>query len=342
MPLEILDRIGAPREIAAVIEKALAKDRNQRWSAIDELANAVRTASGDAPVRAGTPVPRAASVDAPPVAPRPNNQTGRQRTQWTGKVEVPAIDDGDAAAPRKKSKAPLLIGAFVVVAGGATAAMFALKGGAPRSTDVGSPSGGSAIASGAPAGGPGAAVVTAPPPDAPPAPELPPLPDRVKIRIESKPAGAEVQDLSKTPPRLLGKTPVVLDVRGSRDPLSFALHLRGYGDAIVDLTPDKDISYLAPLEKGASGGPPKRLGDPKPPQVGSGSAALPDSGSAATVKPPDAGSATKPPDAGSAAKPPEVVKPPEPQEDDCPELPCTKKVVPGLHGGGGSGSGSGG
>ena len=336
VPLEILDRISAPRELAAVIEKALAKDRNQRWSSIEELANAVRTASGDAPVRAGTPAPRAASVDAPPVAPRAGSQTGRQRTQWTGKVEVPTSDDGEAAAPRKKSKAPFLVGAFVVVAGGATAAMFALKSTTPASSDVGSASGGSAIASGAAAGGPGSAVVTSPPPDAPPAPELPPLPDRVKIKIDSKPAGAEVQDLSKTPPRVLGKTPVVLDVRGSRDPLSFALHLRGYGDAIVDLTPDKDTTYLAPLEKGASGGPPKRLGDPsvqKPPQSGSGAVTQPEAGSAATVKQPEA---------GSAATPPEVVKPPEPQEDDCPELPCTKKIVPGLHGGGGSGSGSGG
>src|SRR5262249_29967634 len=63
-PPEVFDSIGAPRALAEVIDKALTKDRNQRFSTIDELARAVRRASGD---KATGPVVVVPSVPAPPV-----------------------------------------------------------------------------------------------------------------------------------------------------------------------------------------------------------------------------------------------------------------------------------
>jgi serine/threonine protein kinase len=337
VPVEVLDRIGAPRELAGVIDKALAKDRNARWSTIDELANAVRTASGD-PAASKHPTQRAASVPAPAMT-----TTSRQRTKWTGSLSVPQADE---PAQRAKSKLPLILGVVAVLGGGGIAAMFALRGGSSTTgTEPGSASGstGSALAGGS------GTLVTAPPPDAPPAVVLPPLPERVKIRIDSKPQGAEVRDLAKD--RVLGKTPVKLDVKATREQLSFGLHLKGYSDAIVDLTPDKDIDYVAPLEKGASGGAPKRqvVPDPglkKPPEmVGSAAKPPPETGTGSAAKPPETGSAAKPPETGSAAKPPETgsaAKAPPDPEDECVDFPCVKKVVPGLKGSAAGSAGSGG
>src|ERR1043165_1167532 len=62
IPPEIFDSIGAPRALAEVIDRALAKDRNQRFASIDELARAVRRVSGD---KATGPVVAQPSVPAP-------------------------------------------------------------------------------------------------------------------------------------------------------------------------------------------------------------------------------------------------------------------------------------
>jgi hypothetical protein len=123
---------------------------------------------------------------------------------------------------------------------------------------------------------------------------------------------------------------VTLNIKGSHDTLTFNLHLNGYGDALVDLTPDQDGNFTAKLDKGGGGSAVRQTVPTKNPNTGSGGAVTrPDSGSG-TSKPPDAGSASKPPDTGSGTKPP-------PPEDDCVDLPCVKKNVPGLHDGSGSG-----
>src|SRR4051812_4789858 len=75
-PAEVLDLIGAPRALAGVIDQALAKDRNHRFSSIDELARAVRRASGD---KLTGPVVVPPSVQAPPTTQHPT----RNKTEWT-------------------------------------------------------------------------------------------------------------------------------------------------------------------------------------------------------------------------------------------------------------------
>ncbi len=335
IPPDVFDRIGAPRELAGVIDRALLKDRNGRWSTIDELANAIRRVCGDpmpSAARGSGPSP-ATGVHAGVQAPSSTTQS-RQRTQWTGNLSVPEEDN----KPRAKSKLPLILGALIVIGGGGAAAYFAMKGGGN-----GGGSGGSDIASNGSAGtgsafvgnGPGTAAV--PPPDAAvaavaidAAPVLPPPPAMITFKIDSTPRGAEVTNLATG--KKYGSTPVTLNIKGSHDTLSFQLHKSGYGDAIVDLTPDQDGTFNAKLEKGSSGTAVRQVVPTK------------NTGSNGAVTRPDSGSASKPPDAGSASKPPDhtgsAVKPP-PEEDDCPELPCTKKVVPGLREGGTAGSGSG-
>ncbi|CAN5902390.1 hypothetical protein BH11MYX3_BH11MYX3_29160 [soil metagenome] len=150
------------------------------------------------------------------------------------------------------------------------------------------------------------------------APVLPPVPAKITFKIESTPRGAEITNLDTG--KKYGVTPVTLEMNGSHQTLLFQLHKSGYVDATFDLTPDQDGSINAKLEKG-SGTAVRQVVVKNPPGTGSNGA----------VTRPDNGSAAKVPD--------HPVKPP-PDEDDCPELPCTKKVVTGLREGGGSGSGS--
>ncbi len=149
IPTAVFDRIGAPRELAAVIERALAKDREHRFQTIDELANAVRVACGEAPIAPGgsgalaaqratpgsaasaAPAPGSPSSEAPaPVAVAPS---GRVRTRWTGKLAVPAADE--PPPPRRRSKLPLIAGA-IALAGTAAAVPVVVRrdgGGTPDS-----------------------------------------------------------------------------------------------------------------------------------------------------------------------------------------------------------------
>jgi len=333
IPVEVFDRIGAPRALAGVIDKALQKDRDLRWSSILELANAVREVSGD-PLSSGMTgiaIPAQGRVTAPATT-----TNARQRTQWTGNVQVPT--DDDAGSGKRKSKLPLILGGVLLAGAAATAGVFAMKGGGggtasagPGSADGSNGSAGSAAlvagsgAQVAATGTPDAGVVASPPEN------LAPLPDKVKIKLITTPKGAEVTDIGRklTFPN---KTPVTLQTAGSRDVISFLIHRTGYIDTIVDLVPDKDLEYVVELEKGDSGAAPKREKVPSGP----------------VTKPiPGEGSAKKPPDAGSASKPPDTIKPDagvaKPPEEDCPELPCgTKTDIPGLKDFPSTGSGSGG
>jgi serine/threonine protein kinase len=306
IPVDVFDRIGAPRELAAVIDRALLKDRNQRHSSILELANAVRQVSGD-PLSSGLTA-HAMPAQSPRVAAPASTTTSRQRTQWTGNVQVPTDEDGPG---KGKSKIPLIIGGVLLAAAAAAAAMFAVNGRSGTGDTAGSAGSGEgtgSAGSGTVLAGGGSQVPPPITPDAgvaapPPIENLPPLPSTVKVKLSSKPKGAAVTELSADgkPKRLYPqKTPLNMIVPGSRERQSFSIHLSGYGDTIVDLIPDRDLEYTVTLEKGESSTP-KRQTIPAGP-----------------VTTPAAGSAAKPPDAGSAAKPPDVVKPPE----ACPDPPC--------------------
>ncbi len=344
IPAEVFDRIGAPRELAGVIAKALEKDRNVRWQTIEELGNAVRAVCGDPPARSQAtgstghlPQQPAASVDAPASTtsrvlatptPTPAPITGvRQRTQWTGSLSVPQHDE--SATVRGRSKLPWILGAVIVLGTGAAAAVLLTNRAAPAARG----GGGSAIAR---SGSPTAAVappdaMPTPPPQPPSQPPLAAPPVQVTIKLDSKPSRAEIKDVASG--RVLGVTPLTFKLPGSHEARQFALSLKGYGSTIVELVPDREkIEYTERLEKGAAGAAVvRKISEPGEAgsAAGSGGPGVTDAGSAAV----------KPLDPSTSAKPPEP--PPEP-DDECDDPPCLKTNVPGLRGSGtvevGSGS----
>jgi serine/threonine-protein kinase len=332
---ETFDRIGAPRALAGVIDKALEKDRNVRWQTIEELANAVREVSGDPlpadrsqpmrvaagagpTTRARPPTGPVGSAEAPALLtaaarPRTREPTGRQKTQWTGNLHVPEV----AEAPQKqasRSKLPLVIGAVLVVGGGGAAAFFATRGGGGSSNAAGSAAGsGSATVA---SGGSGSQVVVPPPKPQEPPPA--PVPESVKITFDSTPHGATVTDLTIGKP--IGKTPLKYKVAGSHTPRQFAFHKDGYGDTTVELVPDHEpIDYNEKLEKGAAAGAVHvvpvpdatiKAGGVGEVKTGSGTATAVTHPETAVTHP-DTGSA-KAPEGSAATKPPEKTpeKPP--------------------------------
>jgi serine/threonine protein kinase len=252
IPPDVFDSIGAPRALAAVIDCALAKDRNQRFASIDELAAAVRRASGD---KGTGPVVARPSVPAPPSA----SMVGRVRTHWSGSPSIPEAEP----APRR-SKLPAIVGAIVLVAGAAAVAGVLVS----RGDDV---PGSDPRASG-PIVAPAAPGSATPPPAPPPAPtpssesarpapttpatatpEVAPSPpgtassaglvgpalgfDKAVIRIVSVPPAAEVRDPASN--KLLGYTPLELEVPSSRARRQFSLHLKNHYAARVDLVPNR-------------------------------------------------------------------------------------------------------
>ncbi len=327
IPVDVFDRIGAPRELAGVIDKALAKDRDQRWQTIAELANAVRMVSGDAPMTAQMPAARVAeSVNAPA-----STITARPRTQWTGNLSVPQVPANEVPHAAPKSKLPLVIGALVVLGGGGAAAFFATRGGHTEPLVTPGSASGSVIA-GAPAD---AMVVAAAKPDAAPLAPPAPLPEWSVIHLDSKPHGAEIFELKDNGREvLLDKTPLTFKLKGSEVARQFSIRLKGYSNALIELTPNAEkIEDTETLEKGAGTATvaKKVVGITTPgPGSGAGSGSsgvilhpVPelhiDAGVVEVAAKPDAAPVIEnhppPPIDAAAAKPPE----------DC-EMPCLKQM----------------
>ncbi len=344
---EVLDQIGAPRAISDIIDKTLTKDPDTRWQTIDELANAIREACGDAPMSDKSIAMKAANVAhsgettrkrtptataTPVLGVRAKNISGPQRpetdpaastsgrrrnTAWTGNLSVPEVADEPDNKPGK-SKLPLILGA-VVLLGAGIAAVVAMGG-------KSEPAGQGAIAAGSDSGsaalvaaGSGSATVETPPP-----PPVDTLPATVSIKVDSTPSGALIVDASDDK-ITYGRTPTSFSIPGSQAPRRFKLVLKGYGDSTVELVPNRaDIEFNQPLTKGTKATTAKLPDAPKP-VPGTGSAAVvkpdPGTGSAATVK--------SDPGPGSAAPKP------DPQNDPKPDPP---KPDPGVQQLGGSGA----
>jgi serine/threonine protein kinase len=289
---EVFDQIGAPRELAHVIDRALDKDRNARWQTIDDLANAVRDVCGD-PLPTGNTRTAAANVASPAQTMQRRAQTptgavqtvtpegtGRVKTQWTGTLSVP--ETADEAKP--KSKLPLIIGAVIVLGAGAAIAFVAMNKKAPAP--------------------PPAPIAIAPTPTPTPVPTPPPepkLPMMVKITLDTTPHGATVVDLT-TNQTLPEKTPITTSLPGQKGTRRFSVALKGYRTDIVELPLDRDetVSYTDPLTKGAAGTPQvvHKVEDAtiKPVPVGSGAPIThPEVTPEVKEKPPE----VKPPQAGS-------------------------------------------
>jgi serine/threonine-protein kinase len=261
---ESLDMIGAPRVLAQVIERALAKDRNQRYSSIDELARAVRSASGDpasVPPHAGNTVIGAGAARISGQVPvahgtRPGTSPsgtspGRIKTEWTGNLRVPESDTGTAPPQTGRSRLPIILGALIV-AGGAIAAVVIVSshsGGAGGGSALVTPGSGSMIVQQTQLVQPPAAQ---PPPavQPPPAQAAPFTFETSMIQLDSIPSGAEVIDPAVG--RIIGHTPLKLKVRASHNARQFELHARNFLDTTVELVPEHEtVVHVEKLERGS-------------------------------------------------------------------------------------------
>ena len=78
---ETFDQIGAPRELADVIDRALEKDKEYRWQTIDELVAAICDVCGDPLPKERSRPNRLPSVDAPGETTRSRTPTDQPRSR---------------------------------------------------------------------------------------------------------------------------------------------------------------------------------------------------------------------------------------------------------------------
>jgi serine/threonine-protein kinase len=94
---EQLSRVGAPPALASVVMKALAKEREDRFQTIDEMADAVRAAEGG----------QAVAVPATPA---------RKKTNWVGNASLDNVSLGPSEQPRRGAPVGLIVGGLVGIA----------------------------------------------------------------------------------------------------------------------------------------------------------------------------------------------------------------------------------
>jgi eukaryotic-like serine/threonine-protein kinase len=114
---------GTPRDLIAIVERALAKDPADRFAAASEVSAALRSAdlsgrSSSAPTaemrRVARPGPEATMIEQPPASPAPPRQTAEQ-TAWEPAPPAGLQGGGGSLPPQrpkpaKRSSAPLFIG----------------------------------------------------------------------------------------------------------------------------------------------------------------------------------------------------------------------------------------
>lgn len=147
---EMRPDIEWPAELQAVMDKALARDVNERYQKASEfgrdMAKAVENMPQVAAAAAGTMVMGAAAAEVPKTRLAPKGGA-------TKKIEA-AAPAPVAVAPAKKSPAMMVVAAVVVIGGIGGAVMFMNRGGAPIASPTQTKT--DAPAASAPAGGGGA------------------------------------------------------------------------------------------------------------------------------------------------------------------------------------------
>ncbi len=229
LPVDAFEEAGAPPGIAPIIEKALAKHREDRWNNIDELANAVRELHGEAAVEAApVAVPLAVSKIG----------AGRTRTEWKGSPQVPLQTMAGVPMAKKKSLAPWIAAVAIGGAGAGVAAYLATR--SPAAPPAAVP----VVAAGSAAVGLAAGSAAAQPVAVPDGP----LPAQVRVTLDTTPSGATVyQQLASGQWSKYGKTPMEVEGPGSRDVTTYKIELVGYADRIYALPMVKDDSIVLTL-----------------------------------------------------------------------------------------------
>jgi len=196
-----LGLVGAPAGLAGVVARALAKDREQRFHSIDEMAQAILDAE------AGIGVEAPAAQPAAPLA-RP------KRTQWTGRVELPEdVGPPIEAQPPRRGKG-IWIGLGLVAAAGAAVAIVLVTRSGGATPPAPSPSPTETPAAPATTQ-PDTAAGIAPSPDHPAATPTGPT-DRPPVTTDRKPPVPRPNDgkhpvATDKPPVATDKPPVTTD-----------------------------------------------------------------------------------------------------------------------------------
>jgi eukaryotic-like serine/threonine-protein kinase len=231
-----LDPSLAP-ELEAILLRAIAKPVAERFATMAELIHAIETywrrdsADPLLVTPASQPVMTAASSTAP---------------------TLPVT--GELSAPPPRRRAPWMIGGFAITIAGGFALMIALNQSEPERAQVATqPADAASVDAPAPP----------PPPPPPPASEvvgaLPREPVKVRLVVDSVPAGAEVYrslDAVK-----LGKTPLVVELDRIAGQVDLVLRLRGFRDARLAMSTATDGQSRTKLVRMPL--PPKR-----PPRTG--------------------------------------------------------------------------
>jgi serine/threonine protein kinase len=232
---------GVTPGLEAVVLKALAKDRDQRYQTMKEMAVALEEAAGGSAQGAwGNEssgvmlVPRKTQdVKSDPAVRLPPG--GSQPTT------TPPKDKSTAAlsqTQRKGKSSGLIAGflAFLVVGVGGAIALVKLKTPPP------------------PLPKPVVAAPVVPPvvvPPKPVEPSKPALPARHELTIKSDPTDADVFSGVER----LGSTPLTLHWDESSARVGLVLKKKGYKDAALPVTADKNHEYVVPLARVHSSGP---------------------------------------------------------------------------------------
>ncbi len=207
-------------DVEAVVMKALAKDREQRFQTMKEMALAIEACAGGDLSQAWGAEGSGIGV----VMPR---ETSTRRAANPAPTPMPT-----PVPAQRGSSWPLVVGA--------TLALGALAGGAFVTRGLWMP----------------APVVVTPPkplvetpvvvtkPVVESKPALPPAATSHKLTINSTPSGAEVfRDLER-----LGSTPTTITLAAGTDRVGLVLRRRGYKDFATTVVPDHDGVYDMPLQ----------------------------------------------------------------------------------------------
>jgi serine/threonine-protein kinase len=227
-------------DIEAVVLKALAKDRDQRYQTMKEMAMALESAVGGDPNRAwGSEGSSVMAVTGSSTSNRISTGTAN-RMNAQRRTPLPAQDE----APKKSSKGLVFAALGVVLVASGVGAVVMMNQKPPP---------------------PPAPVVAAPPPRPvePPKPveaPRPAAPVLSKVQIESTPSEAEIFN----GPEKLGVTPASLEFKPDTAAFEVVLKKKGYKDQKLRVSPDKSRDYVVELsaERKPSSG--SRPSSPKP------------------------------------------------------------------------------